>query len=156
MSTNPAITQLTARTILKREILIHCLNSELEYASDNARYREALSELKSVPIAQTEAIESFWDELEIDLDANEFRVSGIRTGIKPRFDSRYYGCAEVGKPVTGFSDLWVGWTYWYGGGKHGEPGAEEWIESAYLIKSEIELRPTIKFCVFDAETPQNS
>ncbi len=28
---------------------------------------------------------------------------------------------------------WVGWTYWYGGGKHGEPGSIPWIEDAYDV-----------------------
>ncbi|WP_244097750.1 hypothetical protein [Burkholderia anthina] len=29
---------------------------------------------------------------------------------------------------------WVGWNYWYGGGKHGEPEAVEWIEDAYDVR----------------------
>jgi hypothetical protein len=28
---------------------------------------------------------------------------------------------------------WVGWTYWYGGGKHGEPEGIPWIEKAYNL-----------------------
>jgi len=34
---------------------------------------------------------------------------------------------------------WVGWTYWYGGGKHGEPDAIDWLSDAYnLIVTEEE------------------
>lgn len=26
---------------------------------------------------------------------------------------------------------WVGWTYWYGGGKHAEPESIDWMDKAY-------------------------
>lgn len=28
---------------------------------------------------------------------------------------------------------WVGWTYWYGGGKHAEPSSIPWMEYAYAL-----------------------
>jgi hypothetical protein len=28
---------------------------------------------------------------------------------------------------------WIGWTFWYGGGKHGEPGAIDWMSDAYHL-----------------------
>jgi len=28
---------------------------------------------------------------------------------------------------------WIGWTYWYGGGKHGEPEAIDWMNEAYDV-----------------------
>jgi hypothetical protein len=34
---------------------------------------------------------------------------------------------------------WVGWTYWYGGGKHGEPGSIKWVEDAYdVVMTEVQ------------------
>ena len=31
---------------------------------------------------------------------------------------------------------WVGWTHWYGGGKHAEPSAIPWMEYAYDLTCE--------------------
>ena len=31
---------------------------------------------------------------------------------------------------------WVGWTHWYGGGKHAEPSAIPWMEYAYNLTCE--------------------
>ena len=28
---------------------------------------------------------------------------------------------------------WVGWTYWYGGGKHAEPEVMDWMGEAYPL-----------------------
>lgn len=40
---------------------------------------------------------------------------------------------------------WIGWTYWYGGGKHAEPEAIDWIEDAYdLAVTEETKMVTVK------------
>lgn len=38
---------------------------------------------------------------------------------------------------------WVGWVYWYGGGKHGDPEDIEWMKDAY----DLELTETEKLVV---------
>lgn len=43
--------------------------------------------------------------------------------------SRHYESKSVAAKMLDGS--WVGWTYWYGGGKHGEPESKPWIEQAY-------------------------
>lgn len=40
---------------------------------------------------------------------------------------------------------WVGYTYWSGGGKHGEPECIEWVEYAYDLETWEELEPVRKF-----------
>jgi hypothetical protein len=35
---------------------------------------------------------------------------------------------------------YVGWTYWYGGGKHGEPESVPWMEHAYEVEMREETR----------------
>lgn len=60
----------------------------------------------------------------------EMRVSGIPTNIPARDFSRHFECEERGAELSG---VWVGWTYWRGGGKHGNPEAIPWIEQAYLL-----------------------
>lgn len=60
---------------------------------------------------------------------SEFREGQVETDIASEY-SRHYESNSVAACVNG---QWVGWTYWYGGGKHGEPEAIDWIEYAYLL-----------------------
>jgi hypothetical protein len=62
---------------------------------------------------------------------NEIRASGTRTGLVTPYDRamRNYEYEEVATQAPDGS--WVGWTYWYGGGKHSEPTAIPWMETAY-------------------------
>jgi hypothetical protein len=32
-----------------------------------------------------------------------------------------------------FGDSWIGWTYFYGGGKYGEPESIDWMSEAYFL-----------------------
>lgn len=71
----------------------------------------------------------------VDIDAHwdaeeEIRGSGINTNI-PCQRSRNYESKSVAAKMPDGS--WVGWTYWYGGGKHGEPEAIDWINEAYDV-----------------------
>ncbi len=61
---------------------------------------------------------------------NEVRCAGVETGL-PCASSRHYESDAVAMQIPDGS--WVGWTYWYGGGKHGEPEGIEWIEDAYAV-----------------------
>ena len=58
----------------------------------------------------------------------EIRGGEAETGISCGY-SRHYELKSVAARYLDGS--WVGWTYIYGGGKHAEPEAEEWIEYAY-------------------------
>jgi hypothetical protein len=59
---------------------------------------------------------------------SEVRCSGQRTGLKCEV-SRHYESESVAAKMPDGS--WVGWTYWFGGGKHGEPEAIDWVDEAY-------------------------
>lgn len=62
---------------------------------------------------------------------SEIRCSGQETSIPTQYSqhSRHYDSHSVAfKTVDG---SWVGWTYWFGGGKFGEPELIEWIEDSY-------------------------
>ena len=52
----------------------------------------------------------------------------VETDISTEW-SRHYESNGVASRMPDGS--WVGWTYWYGGGKHGEPGAIDWMSEAY-------------------------
>lgn len=56
-------------------------------------------------------------------------------------DSRHYESCSVAAQM--FDKTWVGWTYWYGGGKFGDPGAIEWMENAYYLDLKEEEKTVI-------------
>lgn len=61
----------------------------------------------------------------------EVREGQYETGL-PCHWSRHYESKAVAAQCPDGS--WVGWTYWYGGGKHAEPEAIEWIDDAYDVE----------------------
>jgi hypothetical protein len=73
--------------------------------------------------------ESFQDHLQEEV--NEFRCGGEETDIAAEWSRHYESESRAVKLADG---TWVGWTYWFGGGKHGEPEAVEWMPDAYLLK----------------------
>lgn len=67
----------------------------------------------------------FIDEL------NCFRESGEECNLCSKEWSRHYECDYVVRQVE---DKWIGWTYWHGGGKHGEPSAIDWMSDAEFVE----------------------
>jgi len=68
---------------------------------------------------------------ELQDPCNEMRSGEVETGIACEWSRNYESKAVAAKMPDG---SWVGWTYWYGGGKHGEPEAIDWIDEAYDIE----------------------
>lgn len=78
-----------------------------------------------------ENIDEEWDAVNSDVlqEAKyEAREGSVETKI-PCDYSRHYESKSVAAQAPDGS--WVGWTYWYGGGKHGEPEAIDWMADAY-------------------------
>lgn len=74
-------------------------------------------------------VEELWDDADDIYDAiSEIRTSGIETGLPGQY-SRHYESEEVAVQCP--NGDWVGFTYWHGGGKFGEPEAIDWMEHAY-------------------------
>lgn len=61
---------------------------------------------------------------------NEVRQGEVETDLPTPY-SRHYEAKSVAAKMPDGS--WVGWTYWYGGGKHGEPEAVGWMDDAYDV-----------------------
>jgi hypothetical protein len=61
---------------------------------------------------------------------SEVRSGEVETGLKCEWSRHYESKAVAAKMPDG---SWVGWTYWYGGGKHGEPEAIDWMDEAYEL-----------------------
>lgn len=83
------------------------------------------------PLDTEEDIEDAYDGLE-ERDEHHDAISEIREGAVetniPAPSSRHYESKSVAMCING---QWVGWTYWYGGGKHGEPEGIDW--DPYLL-----------------------
>ena len=98
---------------------------------------------KEVPDITSENIDEFYEEMEEQdehWDAmNEIRELGIETKI-PCENSRHYESKSVA--AQALDGTWVGWTYWYGGGKHGEPEDIEWMDEAYDLDVKEKQRVT--------------
>ncbi len=87
----------------------------LEYPCDN------IDELYEELVEQ----DGHWDA------KNEVRRGETETNLQCE-SSRHYESKAVAMKMP--DNSWVGWTYWYGGGKHGEPEAVDWMEDAYDVK----------------------
>lgn len=85
-------------------------------------------------------VEDVWDDL-CELDdkfedwmnewVNEFRNDyDEETDIECDW-SRNYESKSVAKKLH--DGTWIGWTYWYGGGKHGDPDSIDWLRDAYFL-----------------------
>ncbi len=76
-------------------------------------------------------IDEEWDAVNSDVIQEakyEAREGSVETEIPCEY-SRHYESKSVAAQAPDGS--WVGWTYWYGGGKHGEPEAIDWMADAY-------------------------
>lgn len=86
---------------------------------------------QEVPAITAENVDDLYDEADDDQlqDArNEVRAGEFETDISAPY-SRHYEAKSVAAQAPDGS--WVGWTYWFGGGKHGEPEAIDWMDEAY-------------------------
>jgi hypothetical protein len=86
---------------------------------------------ESAPKYPCEDIDELYENASRDYvyDArSEVREGEVETGLDSP-SSRYYETKEVAAQLPDGS--WVGWTYWYGGGKHGNPESIEWMDGVY-------------------------
>lgn len=72
----------------------------------------------------------------------EFRNSGENSDIECDH-SRHYESKSVARELS--DGTWVGWTYWYGGGKHGEPQSIDWMPFAYDVEMTEKVVPVRTF-----------
>lgn len=71
---------------------------------------------------------------------NEMREGLFETNISCDY-SRHYEAKSVAMKISDGS--WLGWTYWYGGGKFGEPEAIDWMSEAYELNYKEEEKVVI-------------
>lgn len=116
----------TAPQYVKQEIIL--------WGIDNDGYNSELPEREIVINMTGEEIDDLYDELDGEdaiIDGrSEVRNYGENTDLPAPY-SRHYESQSVAYQMH--DGTWVGWTYWYGGGKHGEPESIEWIDNAYFV-----------------------
>jgi hypothetical protein len=71
---------------------------------------------------------------------SEVRSGGVETNLSCP-SSRHYEADAVAMKMPDGS--WVGWTYWHGGGKHGEPEAIDWMNEAYPVECKEEEKMVV-------------
>lgn len=84
-----------------------------------------------LPVVTAENVDALYEEQDETYDAkNDVRGGEVETDIEAPY-SRHYEAKSVAAQMPDGS--WVGWTYWYGGGKHGEPEGIDWMDEAYNL-----------------------
>ena len=93
--------------------------------------------IESLPMETDEDVEYLYEVFH-GLDSygyeEEFRQGEYKTKLKTSSFSRCYESTEVASKM--FDGTLVGWTYWYGGGKHGDPSSIDWMYDSYEVTSE--------------------
>ena len=74
--------------------------------------------------------------------------AGEATGL-PCGRSRHYETESMARQMD--DESWVGWTRYYGGGKHGEPWSVDWISGAYDVEMTEVIQPVKMFKKVGAE-----
>lgn len=89
-------------------------------------------------------VDLLFDEFPSELhDAiEEVRGGTHKTGIEGEYSRHYESEGVAAQMLDG---TWVGWTYWFGGGKHGEPSEMPWIENAYFLDVKEVIKPVLEF-----------
>jgi len=105
-----------------------------DYMEDLASIEAGLKDkgiILTIPVSNNieEVFDYIHEEYGFEDVIQTVRYSGERTGVKCDKFSRCYECEEVAAQMLDGS--WVGWTFWHGGGKHGNPEEVPWIEDAY-------------------------
>tara|TARA_Y100000310_G_scaffold96388_1_gene94157 strand:+ start:70 stop:516 length:447 start_codon:yes stop_codon:yes gene_type:complete len=132
---------MEAEQVIKKHLLQKYYDDVNSYADEN----DAISLIKtSKPYFEAGDIDQAWDNaFEADLDQGwlqeiecEFRGGEALTDISSEY-SRHYESKSV---AANIDNQWVGWTYWYGGGKHGQPEEIEWMCDAYFLTCKEEVK----------------
>lgn len=83
------------------------------------------------PVSDIDKLYDVLVEKDLHWDAlSELRYGTIETDIECE-SSRHYESKSVAAQLPDGS--WVGWTYWYGGGKHARPEEIDWVGEAYNL-----------------------
>jgi len=115
---------MTAEQKIKRDILVAAIAENEDLNWDGEITEANVDEAYEKVLIENDA---HWDY------ESDFRCSGEKTGLKCDWDRHYESDAVARKLSDG---SWVGWVYWHGGGKYGNPEEIDWMEDAYDLEVE--------------------
>lgn len=122
---------MTPQQKLKHMILSWAQEYDYQFTDGGRQMPEITADNIDEVFDSMEEEEPLWDA------RSETREGDYETGL-PCPASRHYESKSVARQYRDGS--WVGWTYWYGGGKHGQPEEMEWIEDAYDVECVEEIQ----------------
>jgi len=108
-----------------------------------------LNDLEEVDITglDAEGIDNLWAEVENSDELSDY-ISDLKQDWRegsaetPEFGSEYSRHYESkGVAAQMLDGSWVGWTYWYGGGKHSDPGSIDWMGKCYALEMTVVMKP---------------
>ncbi len=110
-------------------------------SEDNSRITDFVAEFED-----QESYESIWYDIKSEFDeAYELEYEmreGLEINLPSKTSSRHY---EIDVHAMEVDDIWVAWDYYYGGGKHGEPEAFDWISNARIVQCEEKIVTKVKY-----------
>lgn len=98
--------------------------------------------IDQLPEVTVDNIDELWEQYRdetYDFEM-EFREGEEVTDIEPDWSRHYESKSVAAKMID---DTWVGWTYWYGGGKHANPEGIDWMSAAYPVEMCEEVKTMV-------------
>lgn len=121
---------------IKRHILLTMLDADVgEHIAALGGCLETEDEI-DMAWESAEEYETPFHDSEIIDDIQELRCSGDPTDLRCKRYSNHYESEQVANKLK--CGTYVSWTYWSGGGKHGEPEEIDWMSDAYEVSCEEE------------------
>lgn len=116
-----------------------------------AQYWRVEKDEEISPTLTQDEVEELWDEYSDELYdyLYEFREGEVQTDVEAPY-SRHYESQSVAAQLP--NGEWVGWVYWYGGGKHGNAEEIDWLPYAY----DLECKEEEKLVVFRTFTKKEN
>lgn len=129
------MSKLTAQEMIYK----HMINV---VSKNNSRITDFIAEYED-----QEDYEVIWDDIKSQFDEAyeveyETRHGTEKPNLEPKTYSRHY---EVEVRAIQVEDVWVAWDFYYGGGKHGEPEAFDWISKARIVECEEKIVTKVEY-----------
>ena len=94
---------------------------------------------------EPEQYEDLWEHLKSEFDCYDIEYEmreGLETNLASKTSSRHY---EIDVHAMQVDGVWVAWDYYYGGGKHSEPEAFDWISNARIVECEEKVVTKVEY-----------
>ena len=127
---------LTAQELIYKQMISDAIDSDTSI-------KEYISQCD-----EPEQYEDLWRNLKSNINSDicdciEYEMrEGLETNLTSKTSSRHY---EIDVHAMQVDGIWVAWDYYYGGGKHGEPEAFDWISNARIVACEEKVVTKVEY-----------